>query len=67
MQKFDANGDGTLNDEEWSKCFHEKWPLVKNWGDNSKRAKFLGVLKGMDSQHGKLFTYIKQRGGAVLL
>ena len=39
------------------------WPLVKNWGDGSKRAKFLGVLKGMDSQLGKLFTYIKQNQG----
>ena len=35
------------------------WPLVEKWGDGSKRDKFLGVLEGMDSQLGKLFTTIK--------
>ena len=35
------------------------WPLVEKWGDGSKRAKFLGVLEGMDTQLGKLFATIK--------
>ncbi len=36
------------------------WPLVEKWGDGSQRAKYLGVLEGMDAQLGKLFTSIKQ-------
>ena len=35
------------------------WPLVEKWGDGSKRAKYLGVLEGMDKQLGKLFSAIK--------
>ncbi len=35
------------------------WPLVEHWGDGSKRAKYLGVLQGMDAQLGKLFATIK--------
>ena len=36
------------------------WPLVEKWGDGSKRAKYLGVLEGMDTQLGRLFKAIKE-------
>ena len=35
------------------------WPLVEKWGDGSKRAKYLGVLEGMDAQLGTLFKTIR--------
>lgn len=35
------------------------WPPVDKWGDGSKRQLYHGVLKAMDIQFGKLFSYIK--------
>ena len=40
------------------------WPPVDKWGDG-KRELFLSVLQEMDSQLGKLFTYLRDRSVAT--
>ena len=39
------------------------WPPVDQWGDGSKRGRYLGVLEAMDAQLGKLFDYVRDNAG----
>ncbi len=36
------------------------WPPVDQWGDGSKRQRYLGVLEAMDAQLGKLFRHLRE-------